>query len=121
MLLFRPKPAGRPAPPPTDRSHDEAASMMHSRKHARPCHGRWDHLEPRFVLNGANLTIIGSSPADGQVVTQAPSSVTVTFDRPVDPNSLGFSDLLVDQVGPNGTLTPVYDPNIGDAGESLDP
>ena len=41
----------------------------------------------------AGLAVVSVSPSDGTVVTASPATVAVTFDRPVDPFSFGFSDV----------------------------
>lgn len=84
-------------------------------------------LEPRHLLAVALPGITGTTPADGATLSGAPQSFTITFDQsvvdeidstfapilslPPDqvfPTLIAFDqdDVEIDQVGPDGTLTP---------------
>ncbi len=51
------------------------------------------------------LTAVGTDPAPGMELTQGPTTVSVAFDRPIDPFSLGFNDVYLEQVAPDGSTT----------------
>ncbi|HEV3122612.1 MAG TPA: copper resistance protein CopC, partial [Isosphaeraceae bacterium] len=56
-----------------------------------------------------NLTILSVDPASGSSSSTSPTAITFTFDRPIDPFSLGSDndfDLL--QVAPDGSTTSIY-------------
>ena len=53
-----------------------------------------------------NLTVVGIDPALGKTLSGFPSSVKITFDRPIDPNSIGI-DLLLNLVNSDGSLTSI--------------
>ncbi len=72
-------------------------------------------LEARLVLSA----VIATGPAGGEALHQSPQALTVTFDQPLDPTSIGFGDILLDRVADDGSLTPVLDPNNPPT-ESLD-
>ncbi len=55
----------------------------------------FDTTNPRIL--GPNLTPIAVSPAPGALLAQSPTAVTVTFDRPLDPATLGVLDVLIEQ------------------------
>ncbi len=48
-----------------------------------------------------SLNVTSTTPADGSTLTSTPTSVSVSFDRAIDPWYL-FSDFEVRQVGPSG-------------------
>ena len=56
------------------------------------------------------LSFVQADPAAGSTVTQPPSTITVTFNLPIDPFSLSPADFGLDQVNADGSLTPL-DPN----------
>jgi hypothetical protein len=58
-----------------------------------------------------DLTIVGQSPAAGSVVSERVQQVAIEFDRPVDPYSLGSSDLYLVRIAPDGTTTRVLGDN----------
>ena len=63
---------------------------------------------------GPYLSVISSSPSDGSSLEAAPpQNLVLTFDRAIDPGSIGFSDILLDKVNSDGSLTPIFDPNVG--------
>lgn len=90
-------------------------------RHSGRCRPRLERLESRLTLNGSpagqllitayvlpisafdgatdslspNLSVLSTDPAAGASLTQGPSTVSVTFDRPVDPFSLFGSDILI--------------------------
>lgn len=74
-------------------------------------------LEPRLALSslgavldgepaGSALRLAETVPADGAVVTRAPESFSVRFDRPLDPFSIGY-DVELMRVEADGTETPL--------------
>src|SRR4051794_39972468 len=97
--------------------------MSHSARHQRRRH-RWcprgDGLEPRLVLStlvgdvadvapasaSPALAPVATEPAAGAYLSGTPSTLVVTFNRPIDPSSLGFNDLLVDRLD-GDVVTPV--------------
>lgn len=58
---------------------------------------------------GPNLTILGTTPAAGAELTQPITTVTVTFDRPIDPSTFG-TDVVINQFV-NGSWQPAEDLN----------
>jgi methionine-rich copper-binding protein CopC len=83
-----------------------------------------DWLEARVALTGGTsqvldaplgpyLSVVSTSPADGSTINSSPQNLVLTFDRPLDPNFIGFGDVLLDQVNSDGSLTPIFDPNLG--------
>jgi hypothetical protein len=53
------------------------------------------------------LSVIGSTPAAGSIVSTPPTSFTINFSAPVDPSSLQPSDLTVNSIGAdNVSLSP---------------
>jgi hypothetical protein len=62
-------------------------------------------IAPSSPLAGA-VSVIGTDPPDGSVLTQSPATITVTFNEPIDPFSLGV-DFDLDQVAADGSTTPV--------------
>jgi hypothetical protein len=67
-----------------------------------------------------DLSIIGQSPSPGSDSPGGLRQVSVQFDRPVDPWSLGFMDVQVLSVAPDGKTTPVISDTTS-LDESLDP
>jgi hypothetical protein len=67
---------------------------------------------------GPFLTVVSTSPEPGSHFTTPPSSMTLTFDRPIDPTSLG-SDLVLNKLGNDGSLTNIFG-NGAPPTESLD-
>ena len=69
---------------------------------------------------GPNLTVVGISPGAGSVLTSSPTSLGVTFDRPLDPFGLSFQDIEVDQLQADNSWLPYL--NVGNSflNESLD-
>jgi hypothetical protein len=49
-------------------------------------------------------TIVSTSPANGSVLSQAPSSLTITFSKPIARSSLGTSNVQLLSAGPDGTF-----------------
>ena len=76
-----------------------------------------DLLEQRLALStaalGPYLSVDSTSPSDGARLGGPPTTVSITFDRPVDPNSIDFVDVGLDRVGDDGSLTPIFDPSAG--------
>lgn len=64
---------------------------------------------------GAHSFVVGSDPADGSSMATGPSSVTVTFNEPIQ---TGFDTLTV--VGPDGNLWSTGDTRIDGAAASVD-
>ena len=56
---------------------------------------------------GPDLTPLSTVPANGASVTTPPSSISVTFDRPLDPFWLLGNDILV-ETQQGGVWTPLY-------------
>lgn len=112
------------------------------------CRPRLEWLEPRLVLSvatpqsgavvtalavpsvsafdmtalnttGSFLTVVGTDPANQATLSQSPASISVQFDRAIDPLSFGFMDVLIQQEV-NGSWTTPYD-IFHAPGESLDP
>jgi methionine-rich copper-binding protein CopC len=95
------------------------------RSHSRrpPLFAEW--LEPRIALSlapfdapqdaplGPELSVVSTSPSDGSSFISPPGELVLTFDRPVDPGTVTFSDVLLDQVNSDGSLTPIFDPFNG--------
>lgn len=92
------------------------------RTHAGRSALHFDRLEPRLALAGGApsptspvladfLSVATVDPAPGSSLPQAPSGVTVTFDRPIVPFSIG-SDFRLDRVAADGSEAPV-DPGAG--------
>ena len=79
-------------------------------------------LESRYLLS---LSVIAIDPIPNAHLTEAPADVIVTFDRPIDPTSLSNSDIELDQVGSDGSLTWLSDateaPGPGDNQIDLTP
>jgi Bacterial pre-peptidase C-terminal domain len=65
---------------------------------------RFEWFEPRQLLS---LAVIATDPAPGARVGEAPPSLTVTFNDPIDPTSLSPADVVLGQVGNDGDLQPV--------------
>jgi Matrixin len=63
---------------------------------------RFERFESRYLLS---LSVIAIDPIPNAHLTEAPADVIVTFDRPIDPTSLSNSDIELDQVGSDGSLT----------------
>jgi methionine-rich copper-binding protein CopC len=77
-------------------------------------------LEARIALSaGPVLSVVSITPSAGSSINAPPQSLVLTFDRPVDPGSVLFTDVLLDRVNDDGSLTPVFDPDFG-AFEQLD-
>lgn len=68
---------------------------------------------------GPNLSVVATDPAPGAVLSQPPATFSVTFDRPLDPNWLMGSDILIenDQAGTWTTVGGMFSP----PSEQLDP
>lgn len=66
-----------------------------------------------------DLTVVGQSPSSGSDVAARVTQISVQFDRPLDPFSLGFSDLGLVRVQQNGSITAVLD-DTSTEDESLD-
>ena len=49
--------------------------------------------------------VVATDPADGAILGASPRTITLTFDRPIDPDSLG-DDLLLLRVGDDGVSAP---------------
>src|SRR5207247_4989536 len=75
----------------------------------RPAHHRISQLLPRFERFESryllSLSVIAIDPISNAHLTEAPADVIVTFDRPIDPTSLSNSDIQLDQVANDGSLT----------------
>ena len=69
-----------------------------------PCRPRIERLEPRRVLSFAAVAV---DPAPGAHLTTPPAVLTVTFDHPIDPTSLGLGDIQLDEVDDSGGLTSI--------------
>lgn len=54
------------------------------------------------------LTILATDPSNGAAAGTAVSTLTITFDRPLDPGSM-FNDLVLLQLDDNGGVTSVFD------------
>ena len=63
---------------------------------------RFEQFESRYLLS---LSVIAIDPIPNAHLTEAPAEVIVTFDRPIDPTSLSNSDIELDQVASDGSLT----------------
>ena len=63
---------------------------------------RFKRFESRYLLS---LSVIAIDPIPNAHLTEAPAEVIVTFDRPIDPTSLSNSDIELDQVASDGSLT----------------
>lgn len=72
-----------------------------------------------FVTQADPLTVVQLDPAAGSVLTQSPSTLTVTFNFPIDPFSLGM-DFVLSRVNADGSLTPL-DPSILSEGGGFGP
>ncbi len=68
---------------------------------------------------GPDLTPVSVSPAPGALLTQSPTVIAITFDRPIDPISLSFNDVLI-QEQQGGSWLSLFNTNNAPA-ESLDP
>jgi methionine-rich copper-binding protein CopC len=103
---------------------------------------KFDHLESRVALSGSAydpsavspsaslplqaapsspyLSIVSTSPAGSSVVTTSPTTLLVTFDRPVDAFTLGAGDFSLVHVASDGSTSPLTN---GEAwlSEGLDP
>ena len=83
---------------------------------------RFERFESRYLLS---LSVIAIDPIPNSHLTEAPADVIVTFDRPIDPTSLSNSDIQLDQVGSDGSLTWLSDateaPGPGDNQIELTP
>ena len=83
---------------------------------------RFERFESRYLLS---LSVIAIDPIPNAHLTEAPADVIVTFDRPIDPTSLSNSDIELDQVGSDGSLTWLSDateaPGPGDNQIELTP
>lgn len=53
------------------------------------------------------FSVVQVDPPSGSVLAQSPSTVTVTFNLQVDQYSLDYDDFALDQVNPDGSLTPL--------------
>ena len=102
----------------------------------------FDHLEFRMALSGSSsdptvgfpssnssiqttpsgssLSIVSTSPANSAVVTSSPTTLLVTFDRPIDGFTLGNGDFTLMHVGSDGSTSPLL-PGEAQITESLDP
>jgi hypothetical protein len=69
-----------------------------------PCRPRIERLEPRRVRSFAAVAV---DPAPGAHLTTSPAVLTVTFDHPIDPTSLGLGDIQLDEVDGSGCLTSI--------------
>jgi len=69
-----------------------------------PCRPRIERLESRRVRSFAAVAV---DPAPGAHLTSSPAVLTVTFDHPIDPTSLGLSDIQLDEVDNSGDLTSI--------------
>ena len=69
-----------------------------------PCRPRIERLEPRRVRWFAAVAV---DPAPGAHLTTPPAVLTVTFDHPIDPTSLGLGDIQLDEVDGSGGLTSI--------------
>src|SRR4051794_18384635 len=120
--------------------------ILHPKQRAGKYRPRVERLDARLVLSAVDaagpflgvsawsvsaaasttsgLSVVSVSPADGAVVDASPSTVVVTFDRPVDPISLGFSDVRFERFVGGGWVD-VFDADaspsqwLDDAGTSL--
>ena len=83
---------------------------------------RFEQFESRYLLS---LSVIAIDPIPNAQLTKAPADVIVTFDRPIDYTSLSNSDIQLDQVGSDGSLTWLSDateaPGPGDNQIELTP
>src|SRR5947209_1287117 len=52
----------------------------------------------------ANLTLVATDPPPDSHIVAPPTAITLTFDRPLDPGTLGF-DIVLDSVADDGGVT----------------
>jgi hypothetical protein len=70
---------------------------------------------------GPNLSWTATVPAMGSTVTTAPTTLSITFDRPIDPSFLrGFGDLVVEKPDGAGGWVDVFDLTVNPPAETLD-
>ncbi len=62
-------------------------------------------------LDTSVLSVVSTSPSDGAVLMQSPTDLLITFNQPFDPFSVNFGDIVLEQVGSDGTATPL-DPTL---------
>jgi hypothetical protein len=62
-------------------------------------------------LDTSVLSVIQTTPSDGATLIQSPTDLLITFNQPFDPFSLSFSDIVLEQVASDGTVTPL-DPSV---------
>ena len=67
---------------------------------------RFEQFESRYLLS---LSVIAIDPIPNAQLTKVLADVIVTFDRPIDYTSLSNSDIQLDQVGSDGSLTWISD------------
>jgi hypothetical protein len=65
-----------------------------------------ERLESRDLLS---LSVVALDPIPGVHLTTAPTAVTITFNRPIDPTSLSNNDIQLDQVDNGGGRTSIND------------
>jgi CopC domain len=122
-------------------------TLRHPRRHTGRCRPHLERLESRLALSASSssvliattivsprsasdttaaapsqnpyLTPVAPDPAPGSTLTQGPTTVTVTFDRPIDPSSYLTGDVVINQQV-NGNWIPFFDP-LSLPNESLDP
>src|SRR5262249_15591998 len=73
-----------------------------------------------FGFQDSSLGIVGTEPSDGSVLSVAPHELTVVFDRPLDPSSLGSGDIVLEKVDENGQVLFSLDPSTDPIVETLD-
>ena len=70
--------------------------------------------------SGPTVSIVSTSPGRSEILARSPSTLSVTFDRPVDSFSIGTTDFELVHLAPDGTTRPL---SVGEAtlAESADP
>src|SRR5512135_2580546 len=74
------------------------------------CRPRLERLESRRLFDAAAqnsvLSVVQTTPALGDVLTQSPTDLLIQFNQPFDPISLG-QDIVLEQVSRDGTAMPM--------------
>jgi hypothetical protein len=76
-----------------------------------------EHLEQRCLMAANLISIVGVQPASGELLTQSPQKLVITFNQPAttfdQPNFAAFdstgTDFQLEEVNRDGTRTPVFD------------
>ena len=74
-----------------------------------------DQMEARMLLSGSSLSpalnpslsIVSTTPLNSAVLVISPSTLTVTFDRPINQISLGINDFELLHVASDGSTSPL--------------